>query len=249
MGACYLEARREREVGMARERVLIVEDDDETRKILTLVLTNAGFSPDTAENGETALLKIEARVPDLVLLDMVMPGMSGWTFLRRLAERKAPPPVLVVSGHYASPRPLGVLGGLVRGYLSKPFNMARLVQACQSVLSQKDGRPAPSVERRRHRRQALLLGASLLSSDGRVQAVGQVTDLSVTGAQVTVGRSLTLGDALTLAIGLPNEAEPLRVRALVTWSAGTTAGVTFEDLSAEEARRIGAAVQPGGAAS
>ncbi len=230
---------------MAGERILIVEDDEETRKILALVLTNAGFSPDAADNGETALLKVEARKPDLILLDMVMPGMSGWAFLRHLSQRGTPPPVVVVSGHYASPTPLGALGGLVRGYVSKPFNMAQLVQTCQRVLASKDGRAEPRAERRRLRRQFLVLGVSLLSPEGHILAVGQITDLSVAGAQLTVGLPLQAGDVVVLAIGLPNEATPLTVRATVTWTSGTTAGVAFQELSREGRQRLADVIQPG----
>ena len=234
---------------MAGERVLVVEDDAETTKVLVLVLDKAGFVTDTAEDGETALLKIEARKPDLVLLDMVMPGMSGWAFLRHLSERGTPPPIVVVSGHYASPTPLGALGELVRAYVSKPFNMAQLVQTCQRVLAYPEERPEPRAERRRHRRQPLLLGVSLLSFDERLLAVGQVTDLSAGGAQLTVALPLGIGDAVTLAIGLPNAAEPLRVHATVTWSQGTTAGVSFRDLSAEATRLLGEVVELGNAPS
>jgi CheY-like chemotaxis protein len=122
---------------MAGERVLVVDDDAETRRVLVALLTHAGYKVTWAEDGEVALLQIEAREPDLILLDMVMPGMTGWAFIRRLAERGLNPPVVVVSGQYARPKPLGELGTRVAAYLPKPFSRAQLLEACGRAI---DGR-------------------------------------------------------------------------------------------------------------
>jgi DNA-binding response OmpR family regulator len=225
---------------MAGERVLVVEDDLETRKILVVVLEQAGYTVASADDGEVALLQIEARRPDLIVLDMVMPGMSGWAFLRRLAERAVDVPVIVVSGQYASPAPLGALGGSVAAYLAKPFNMAQLVNTCARVLDPAAARP----DRRAERREALILGATLLSPDGRAIAVGHATNLGATGLAIDMAGRLAPGQRIELAVGLPGQLEPLRVTADVMWRSGDGAGLSFVDLSAAARQRIETFLSP-----
>jgi CheY-like chemotaxis protein len=119
---------------MAEERILVVEDDDEMRELLVSLLTDAGYKVASARDGEVALIQIEARQPDLILLDMVMPGMTGWAFLRRLIDRGLDVPVVVVSGQYAAPKPLGELSSRVAAYIEKPFDLNQLLETCASAL-------------------------------------------------------------------------------------------------------------------
>ena len=63
--------------------VLVVDDEDDIRRFLSVALEDAGFQVDTAENGKVALEKVKARRPDFISLDLVMPGGSGIAFLRQ----------------------------------------------------------------------------------------------------------------------------------------------------------------------
>ena len=213
---------------MAGERILVVEDDAETRKVLVSLLMSANYQAAWAEDGEAALLQIEARAPALILLDMVMPGMTGWTFLRRLGERRSTVPVIVLSGRYASPSPLGELSERVAAYLSKPFDRAELLETCARVLA--GGRETAPSERRSAERQVLSLGVTLLDADGRVRTIGRVLNISSRGLAIQVGAPPSAGEQVYLAVGLPGQAEPLRASAEVRWSAADVSGLSFVDL-------------------
>lgn len=69
-----------------KKRVLIVEDDAFIREIYHVKLTKEGFDVDIAENGIEAIKKIQQKIPDIVLLDVVMPYMDGMTTLKNIKE-------------------------------------------------------------------------------------------------------------------------------------------------------------------
>ena len=68
------------------KKVLIVDDSLKTRRMLRRHLTKAGYEVVEAENGETALEEIKTNLPDVVLLDLMMPGMSGFEVCQRLLK-------------------------------------------------------------------------------------------------------------------------------------------------------------------
>jgi len=79
--------------------ILIVEDDQDTREIMARYLTLAGYEHVSASNGWEALLAVDQNVIDLILLDVMMPGMDGVTFLNilRNAQTKRNTPVVIVT--------------------------------------------------------------------------------------------------------------------------------------------------------
>ena len=84
---------------MPLKRVLVVDDDDETRDLLALVVTREGFSAETAWDGRQGLDAVEAAPPDLVILDMMLPGCGGLEVLHALRGGKHRAlPVIVVTG-------------------------------------------------------------------------------------------------------------------------------------------------------
>src|SRR5262245_34065325 len=85
----------------ATERlVLVVDDDPETRELLDLLLDRSGYGRLLAASGEEAVSLLEQHTPDLIVLDLTMPGMDGWSVaaLVRKHERTARIPILVVTG-------------------------------------------------------------------------------------------------------------------------------------------------------
>ena len=111
--------------------ILVVDDDPYIAELVTDVLESSGFQVDRAENGAVAIAKIQQQVPDLVVLDLMMPVMDGWEFMRQCRELPvgAATPILVMS---AAQRPAAEsFGGTA--FLAKPFEMSELVEAVTSL--------------------------------------------------------------------------------------------------------------------
>lgn len=110
-------------------RILVIDDDPDIRDAVTEVLTFEGHEVFSAAEGEQGLVRCRLVRPDLVLLDLMMPGMNGWDFLKALRrdELLAATPVVVVSA-------LGRVPELpVAGFLPKPFGLDALVALVRSA--------------------------------------------------------------------------------------------------------------------
>ena len=118
-------------------RVLIVEDAVELAAILLRILERMGFEVQHAVDGSQALELYHSHRPDLVLLDIALPDITGWRLLEEMRERPhggASPIVLVITA-YGDPanRLMGKLQG-VQGYLIKPFKVEDVGSAVMSAL-------------------------------------------------------------------------------------------------------------------
>jgi CheY-like chemotaxis protein len=120
----------------AQKHVLIVEDDAAIRDLIEDLLRDRGYAVSVAESGIDALEQIRENPPDLVVLDLMLPGMNGWTFLEHKAREQnrslAGIPVLVVSA--SGPKGLGdaqELGAPV--YLAKPFDIDHLLHEVERL--------------------------------------------------------------------------------------------------------------------
>lgn len=108
--------------------VLVVDDDADIQLLLRLELSAEGYDVATADDGFEAVDRIPLLRPDVVLLDVMMPGLDGWSVLDRLEEPL--PAVIVISGlasdrdqHYRHAIEQGALG-----FVSKPFDSAKLLE-------------------------------------------------------------------------------------------------------------------------
>jgi CheY-like chemotaxis protein len=110
----------------SRTYVLIVDDDLDLREMLVHLLALIDVDAGTARNGLEALRSCERRLPDVILLDMKMPIMDGWTFCRELHSRYARrPPVIVIS---AAPDPAERAAEVnAEAWLGKPFDAGDLL--------------------------------------------------------------------------------------------------------------------------
>ncbi len=116
----------EREVGT----ILVVDDNEELRTLLELLLLEAGYPVETAVDGREALRRVGERMPAVILLDMRMPGMDGWTFAREFRARhgKACPIVVVTAAENARQRAAEVDAD---GFLGKPFEIEDLLRTVE----------------------------------------------------------------------------------------------------------------------
>ena len=101
--------------------VLVVEDDPDIRELISRQLTSEGWTVDTAENGQVGLERFAAQAPDLILLDLMMPVMDGFEFVRRLRETEAgrTVPVVVLTARDLSVEDRARLNGHVDRVLQK----------------------------------------------------------------------------------------------------------------------------------
>ncbi len=114
-----------------RNKILVVDDDEGFRDIMGYALQVAGYRVTTASGGAEALAILPQEHPDLVILDVLMPGVDGYEVIRRMeAEPSIAAPVLIVS---AVPR-ADLSRPLVAGFLAKPFGSSQLLWMVEQVL-------------------------------------------------------------------------------------------------------------------
>ena len=78
------------------KRVLVVDDDDSIRDIIDMALSDEGYEVRTAADGSSALTLLQQWQPDVILLDMRMPGTDGWAFADAYRQRPEPRPAIIV---------------------------------------------------------------------------------------------------------------------------------------------------------
>ncbi|MDP6675137.1 MAG: response regulator [Gammaproteobacteria bacterium] len=117
--------------------VLIVDDSPTEQHVISKALEKHGFETVVASDGEEAIEIAELRLPDLILMDIVMPGMNGFQATRQLAKNPMTasiPVVMVTSKDQETDKVWGLRQGAVE-YLMKPIDDAALVSAVQENLS------------------------------------------------------------------------------------------------------------------
>lgn len=164
-----------------QKTILIVDDDRPMSAILTKYLSNHGFSVMNAYNGAEGLAVVESARPGLVLTDVEMPGMDGFTFCRRLRESRATAaiPVIIMSGKKISET--DQLSGYMRGaddYLLKPFSFDLLLAKIKALLKRAKAAPLPAAAKIRRKGFEIDLEGRALKISGRpVQVTAKEFDL------------------------------------------------------------------------
>jgi DNA-binding NtrC family response regulator len=166
-------------------RVLIVDDDTEMRQSLAVLLERSGWSVDTVAGAQIALSRLEATVPDVILSDVRMPGMSGLELLGELSKRPAPPLVLI-SAHGDIPMAVDAIQNGAYSFLEKPFEPRRLLTVLRHAAEQH--RLSDMTKRMREQLVSLSgLDRVLLGSDLRVAELKtEAVDLAVSDAPVLI---------------------------------------------------------------
>jgi DNA-binding response OmpR family regulator len=122
-------------------RVLVVDDEPNILLSLEFLMQQAGFEVTTAEDAEQAQALISRQVPDLILLDISLPGMSGFDLLEQLraddATRQLPVVMLTAHGREVEKEKGMALGA--SDYITKPFSTRELVSRVQALLGNANG--------------------------------------------------------------------------------------------------------------
>jgi two-component system, OmpR family, response regulator VicR len=124
----------------ALKRIVYVEDEQEMIDLVRLILTRKGFEVIGANGGREGLSVIRAQLPDLVLLDLMMPDMDGWDVYQQMKveEKTRDIPVIIVTAKAQSiDKVLGLHIAKVDDYIAKPFSPNELVESVEKVFSQR----------------------------------------------------------------------------------------------------------------
>jgi DNA-binding response OmpR family regulator len=113
--------------------VLVVDDEPMVRDVLARYLAKEGFAVDTAEDGESALAAYERTVPDLVLLDLMLPRIDGLEVFRRIRERGPAAVIMLTAKGEETDRVVGLELG-ADDYVTKPFSPREVVARVRAVL-------------------------------------------------------------------------------------------------------------------
>ena len=147
--------------------MLIVDDDAGVRRMLARSLEAEGYAVALASDGGGALVEIERSPPDVILLDVSMPGLDGLGVARRLRGKGDAVPILLLTARDAVADRVAGLDAGADDYLVKPFATDELLARVRALLRRgPDGR-RPAQRRRRHPRSAHALG---LASRARSRA-------------------------------------------------------------------------------
>lgn len=119
---------------MSEHRVLLIDDDPALLQLLGKYLEQAGYQVSTASDGATGLRVLYARHPDLVLVDVMMPGLDGWQVCKRIREMSTVPIIMLTAKAEESDTLKGFSLG-VDDYVTKPFSFAELAARISAVLS------------------------------------------------------------------------------------------------------------------
>jgi DNA-binding response OmpR family regulator len=114
-------------------RVLVVEDDEGIREMLKYNLTAAGFSVHEASDGASGLRTARTSRPDLILLDLMLPGMSGFDFCRALRKSSRVPIIIITAKDSEVDKIVGLELG-ADDYITKPFSIREVLARVHAVL-------------------------------------------------------------------------------------------------------------------
>jgi DNA-binding response OmpR family regulator len=200
------------------KHILVVDDDDLLRRSLAFNLEKAGYRPSTAANAEAALVLARRDPPDLVLLDIGLPGMDGLQALRELQSHLGIPVILLTARRRELDQVLGLELG-ADDYVTKPFDLDVLLARVRAVLRRSQRLPAAVTEPA-----PLVVGDLVVDLAAHTVAVGgQPVELSprefdlLHTLALQAGQVVSVDDLLARVWGAEYEGEPQVVYVHVRW--------------------------------
>jgi DNA-binding response OmpR family regulator len=157
---------------MSLKKILVVDDEKKIVDIVKAYLEREGYHVAVAYDGESALNLIGKEIPDLVILDLMLPGVSGLDVCRRLRSRSDVPIIMLTARDEVSDRIVGLELG-ADDYVPKPFDPKELVSRVRALFRRTGGKMTPGV--------VLTIGDLVIDSEKRtVQRGGNNLDLTAT---------------------------------------------------------------------
>lgn len=146
------------------KKILVIDDKKELRALLKQYLSQEGFEVATAADGQQGLFTARAEKPDLILLDLMMPEMGGYEFMRVYSHEAETPIIILTAKMEENDKVLGLELG-ADDYVSKPFSMRELTARIRAVLRR--------AEKQKVDRDILRTADIMLDRVGRVVIVGE----------------------------------------------------------------------------
>ena len=145
------------------KKILVVDDKKEMRQLLKQYLTQEGFEIVLAENGQKALFIARQEKPDLILLDLMMPEMGGYEFMRLYSLEADTPTIILTAKLEENDKVLGLELG-ADDYITKPFSMRELTARIRAVLRR--------IEKQAVEQDILRVADIMVDRAGRVVLIG-----------------------------------------------------------------------------
>jgi len=126
---------------MTNNRVLLVEDNEDNFELVRFLLERSGFSVLAGRNGQEALDMARKELPDLILMDLSLPGIDGWTAARELKIDPATAhiPLLALTAHTLPGDRKRAMESGFDGYISKPIDVVNFGESITKILKNKPG--------------------------------------------------------------------------------------------------------------
>ena len=126
----------------AKQKILIVDDDNNIAELISLYLTKECFETQIVNDGESALSAFDTFAPNLILLDLMLPGIDGYQVCREIRSRSATPIIMLSAKGEVFDKVLGLELG-ADDYMEKPFDSKELVARVKAVLRRYKAAPEP----------------------------------------------------------------------------------------------------------
>ena len=225
-----------------RRTVLVADDEEDVRFLLSRLLGDVGYEVLLAQDGQEALDRIEASKPDLMILDLMMPGLDGWGVLKQLEKHPSPPLVVLLT---ARGDPESFARGMRAGaaaYVTKPFRFHELIATVEGLLASSGKARVMHGERRHERRRPVISDVRIFGRDDMPIALGQCVDLSPGGLRVHLGLKIDEGFPVSVAFDLSPNNPVVRLDGQIKWCQpvprGYAHGLSFVKLSPDSARHV-----------
>lgn len=171
------------------QKVLVVDDEERIVNIVKAYLEKDGYSVTTAPDGKTALDKVRTEAPDLIVLDLMLPEMSGWDVCRAIRQQSKVPIIMLTARDDDTDKIVGLELG-ADDYVTKPFNPRELIARVHAVLRRASD---SSTER-----QSIAVGDLIIDLAGHeVRRKGKVVPLTRSEFALLEALSTRSGQALT----------------------------------------------------
>jgi DNA-binding NtrC family response regulator len=164
-------------------RVLIVDDDREISGMLSALMKKEGLSSLVAHDGETALQMIPVALPDMLLVDVKMPGIDGMEVLKRVKETNPQLPVVLITAYAGIPASVEAMRAGAFDYLPKPFDHTEVIRVVRAALAERGRRHKPYAD---HERGEHCLRVMMGPSDAVTQIIREVNRVAPSDFSVII---------------------------------------------------------------